>query len=172
MSLDKVAPLIPISFRPDKPKISLKRDTLEAMASRDASRRSGNRTNFKVLRNKVNRLVKRDKIRGVLSHLEKNLGSQQAWIEANTILGRGRGNKLPSCTNNKDPVNTANHQNNFFIEKVDKLVASLPSGCQNDADDEKSPNVKMNLKMKRFSVKNNIKYKKSHLNSNLLQLEM
>merc|ERR1712095_176850 len=42
MSLDKVAPLIPISFRPDKPKISLKRDTLEAMASRDASRRSGN----------------------------------------------------------------------------------------------------------------------------------
>ena len=137
MSLDKVAPLIPISFRPDKPKISLKRDTLEAMASRDASRRSGNRTNFKVLRNKVNRLVKRDKIRGVLSRLKKNPGSQQAWIEANTILGRGRGNKLPSCTNNKDPVNTANHQNNFFIEKVDKLVASLPSGCQNDADDEK-----------------------------------
>jgi hypothetical protein len=68
-ALDKVAPLKPITFRPDKPKISLKKDTLDAMAQRDAVRKSGGNKHrqFKALRNKVNRLVKRDKIMSVLT---------------------------------------------------------------------------------------------------------
>ena len=59
-ALDKVAPLKPITFRPDKPKLSLRQDTLDAMSLRDAARKSGNRSNFKALCNKVTRLVKRD----------------------------------------------------------------------------------------------------------------
>ena len=130
-SLDKVAPLKAITFRPDKPKLSLRRDTLEAMASRDAARKSGSRTKFRTLRNKVNRLLKRDKISGVLNRLKKNPGHKTAWQEANKILGRGRGSQLPNCTNNSDPNDTANHQNKFFVKKVADLVASLPSSSQN-----------------------------------------
>ena len=43
-ALDKVAPLKPITFRPDKPKVSLRQDTLDAMSLRDAARKSGNRS--------------------------------------------------------------------------------------------------------------------------------
>ena len=131
-SLDIVAPLKAISFRPDKPKISLKRDTLEAIASRDCARKHGSRTNFKVLRNKVNRLVKRDKINDVLNRLKRNPGSQAAWQEAKNILGRGKGEKLPDCTNNSDPSKTADHQNEFFVKKVEDLVASLSKPSQKD----------------------------------------
>jgi exonuclease III len=73
-ALDKVAPLKPVTFRPDKPKLSLRQDTLDAMSLRDAARKSGNRSNFKALRNKVTRLVKRDKINSVLTRLKKNPG--------------------------------------------------------------------------------------------------
>ena len=139
-SLDKVAPLKAITFRPDKPKLSLRRDTLEAMASRDAARKSGSRTKFRTLRNKVNRLLKRDKISGVLNRLKKNPGHKSAWQEANKILGRGRGSQLPNCTNNSDPNDTANHQNKFFVKKVADLVASLPSSSQNVSNDEEAVN--------------------------------
>ena len=107
------------------------------MSLRDAARNSGNRSNFKALRNKVNRLVKRDKINGVMNRLKKNPGPKRAWQEAKTILGRGRGAKLPSCTNNSNSADTADHQNEFFIEKVAKLVASLKPG--NDGENEKNP---------------------------------
>ena len=136
-ALDKVAPLKPITFRPDKAKLSLKKDTLDAMSARDAARQSGNRSNFKALRNKVNRLVKRDKINSVLTRLKKNPGPKRVWQEAKNILGRGRGAKLPSCTTNNNPADTADHQNKFFIGKVAGLVASLhPS---NDGASEKNP---------------------------------
>jgi hypothetical protein len=136
-ALDKVAPLKPITFRPDKPKLSLRQDTLDAMFLRDAARKSGNRSNFKALRNKVTRLVKRDKINSVLTRLKKNPGPKRVWQEAKTILGRGRGANLPSSTNNDNPADTADHQNKFFIEKVAGLVASLnPS---NDSASEKTP---------------------------------
>jgi hypothetical protein len=95
------------------------------MSLRDAARKSGNRSNFKALRNKVTRLVKRDKINSVLTRLKKNPGHKSAWKEAKTILGRGRGARLPSCTDNDNPADTADHQNKFFIEKVAGLVASL-----------------------------------------------
>ena len=136
-ALDKVAPLKPITFRPDKPKLSLRQDTLDAMSLRDAARKSGNRSNFKALRNKVTRLVKRDKINSVLTRLKKKPGPKRVWQEAKTILGRGRGANLPSCTNNDNPADTADHQNKFFIEKVAGLVASLnPSS---DSASEETP---------------------------------
>ena len=61
-ALDEVAPVKEIKIRPDKPKISLKRDTLAAMASRDKARKTGNSKQFKLLRNKAIKLIKRDKI--------------------------------------------------------------------------------------------------------------
>ena len=72
-----------------------------------------------------------------MTRLKKNPGAKTAWQEAKTILGRGRGAKLPSCTNNSNSADTADHQNEFFIEKVAKLVASLKP--TNDGENEKNP---------------------------------
>ena len=49
--LDFVAPIKAFKIRPDKPKISLKKDTLAVMASRDIARKEGHRERFKLLRN-------------------------------------------------------------------------------------------------------------------------
>ena len=126
-ALDTVAPLQAIKFRPDKPKINLKRDTLDTMALRDKARKSGNLEQFKLLRNTANKLIKRDKIQGVMKRLQKNPGPQQVWREAKSVLGRGRGMTLPECTTNTDPKETAKHQNDFFINKIARLTASFPS---------------------------------------------
>ena len=100
-TLDKVAPLKPIRFPPDKAQLSLKRDTLKVMALRDAARKSNERGKFKHLRNKANKLVKRDKILSVLKRLNENPGPKQTWQEAKSILGKGPGaNRLPLVTTN------------------------------------------------------------------------
>ena len=86
-ALDAVAPIKAFKIRPDKPKISLKQDTLAAMASRDKARMAGHKEQFKVLRNLATKLVKCDKIKGIMKRLKKNPSSQNVWQEAKTILG-------------------------------------------------------------------------------------
>ena len=125
-ALDTVAPEKAIKIRPDKPKISLRRDTLATMAFRDEARKAGNHECFKRLRNTATKLVKRDKIQGVLRRLKKNPGPQSVWQEAKSVLGHGRGTNLPECTTNTSPNNTAEHQNEFFVNKIARLVDSIP----------------------------------------------
>ena len=116
-ALDKVALLKLIKFRPDKPPLSLKKDTLRVMSLRDAARLSNDRQQFKALRNRANKLIKRDKVLSVHSRLNKNPSPKQVWQEAKNILGKSRGaNKLPNVTTNLDPKDTADHQNRFFID--------------------------------------------------------
>ena len=114
-ALDTVAPPRLIKFRSDKPPLYLNRDTLRIMSLRDAARNSKNQQHFKALRNKANKLVKRDKVLSVLKRLKKNPGPKQIWQEAKTILGKGKGaNKLPDVTTNQNPEDTADTQNKFF----------------------------------------------------------
>ena len=90
-------------------------------------------TFFRILRNRAIKLVKQDKIQGVLKHLKKNPGPQATWQEAKAVLGRGRGTTLPDCTKNDNPNETAEHQNNYFVSKIAKLVASIPR-CDSQTD--------------------------------------
>ena len=86
-------------FRPDKAPLYLKRDTLRIMNLRDKAQKSRNRQQFKDLRNRANKMIKRDKIQSILKRLKKNPGPKQAWQEAKTILGKGKSaNKLPERT--------------------------------------------------------------------------
>ena len=73
-SLDKLAPFKEIKIRKDKPKLSLRKDTLAAMEAQNNARKSGNKDLYKFLRNKVTKMVKRDEIQGVLNRLGKNPG--------------------------------------------------------------------------------------------------
>ena len=83
---------------------------------------------FKKLRNKVNKLVKRDKIQTTLSNLGSNPCPSKAWKLANQYLGKGQSSLLPDCTNNSDPNLTAENQNTYFVSKIDKLVSSVHEG--------------------------------------------
>lgn len=55
-TLDIVAPSKLIKFCPDKPPLSLKKDTLRAMAMKSTARMSKNRSVFKYPRNQANKL--------------------------------------------------------------------------------------------------------------------
>ena len=125
--LDSIAQEKAIKIRPDKPMISLSRDTLAIMAQRDEARKKGNREKFKFLRNTANKLIKRDKIQGILKRLKKNPDHQSAWQEAKTVLGRGRSINLPKCTT----TNPSEQENKYFIDKIARLVASLPQPSEN-----------------------------------------
>ena len=133
-ALDLVAPVKAIKIRPDKPKISLKRDTLDIMSARDKARKSGNHMKFKSLRNMANKLIKRDKIQGVIKRLKEKPGLQNVWQEAKTVLGRGRGVNLPDCTSNTNPNDTAEYQNKFFADKISRLVNSISSASDSIED--------------------------------------
>ena len=88
-ALNLVAPEKAIKIRPDKPKISLRRDTLDIMSARDKARKAGNQIKFKTLRNMSNKLIKCDKIQGVIKRLKEKPVPQSVWQEAKTLLGRG-----------------------------------------------------------------------------------
>ena len=77
-ALDIVAPPKLIRFRPDKAPLYLKKDTLRIMALRDSARMSNNRNQFKVLRNQANKMIKRDKLRSIVTRLKKNPGPKQS----------------------------------------------------------------------------------------------
>ena len=124
-ALNEVAPLKEIKFRPDKPDLSLKRDTLAAMSARDTARKYGSHGSYKYWRNLSKSLVKRDKVQGVISRLKKNPGPQNTWKEAMTLLGRRRTARLPNCTTNPDPSLTADYQNEYFVKKVSDLLSTL-----------------------------------------------
>ena len=59
------------------------------MALRDSARMSNNRNQFKVLRNQANKMIKRDKLRSIMTKLKKNPGPKQSWREAKNLLGKG-----------------------------------------------------------------------------------
>lgn len=73
------------------------------MASRDIARRIGNRDRYKVFRTKVIKLIKRDRIQGVLKRLQKNPGPQCAWQEAKSVLGQGAWRESPGVYHKFQP---------------------------------------------------------------------
>ena len=122
-ALDKVAPPKLIKFRPDKPPLSLKKDTLNIMALRDNARLSNDQQQFRVLRNWANKLIKRDKLVSVHERIKKNPGLKQIWREAKNALGKGSGaNNLPNVTTNHDPKDTAGTKNKFVCFKIFLII--------------------------------------------------
>ena len=85
------------------------------MEARNIARKSGNKNQFRHLRNVVNKLVKRDKIQGTISRLGSNPCSSKAWQEANRYLGKGQSSFLPECMNNADPNHTAEHISKYLL---------------------------------------------------------
>ena len=128
-ALEKAAPL-----KKSNPNVRddlyLRKDTLEAMARRDAAT---SLPLYRSLRNKVTSLVRRDKLQTNLEKLRKAKGDPKVvWKLANQALGKVKCTPLPaSLVMNGSPTqgNTeaASAMNAFYIEKINKLRSKLPS---------------------------------------------
>ena len=138
-ALDLISPLKEMKFRENQPKLNLCKDTLIALDIRNKARKSGNKDLYKRMRNKVTKMVKRDQIQSVMTRLGRNPSQKNAWQEAKLYLGVGRDSALPECTTNNNPKFTAEHQNQYFTDKIEKLVSSIPT--TNNAS--VSPNTSM-----------------------------
>ena len=77
--------------------------------------------------------MKLDQIQGVLNRLCRNPDPKSAWKEANMYFGASRGSALPECTTNSDPKSTSTYQNEYFINKVEKLAKSLPEDISSES---------------------------------------
>ena len=130
--LDKHAPLEQIKVRRDTAPLYLADDTRAAMRARDRARADGNYGRYKVLRNRVVRLVKRDRAQTTHKRLLRasNPGPE-AWKLA-TSLTRPR-RPLPLLAGQQNNQSSANALNHFYIEKVEKLRERMPPPVQRSA---------------------------------------
>ena len=123
-ALDIIAPY-KSSLVKDRPvPLHLKPDTLAAMKERDqAAEPGGDIRKYRALRNKVVRLLKRDKLDSNEKLLEKSaFDPKKVWNLANSTLGKGSCTALP---NTLDGVSgddkLAAHVNEFYVDKIAKL---------------------------------------------------
>jgi hypothetical protein len=129
--LDVVCPTKQIVTKKSNDGLYLSRETREVMASRDST--SGKK--LKVLRNRVVKLVKRDRIQSTLKSLRDRLSDHRLlWQLANRGLGKSPA-ALPSSlvtasgTLTSTQAESATMLNTFYIEKVRKLREKLQVHC-------------------------------------------
>ncbi len=133
-ALDKVAPykMVPAD-KPDRPALFLAQDTLQTMRLRDAAA-SRNSPDYKVHRNKVCRLIRRDRLRSSLSLINQSKSNpRKLWSLARSFMGANTHTNLPSTlilengNEHHDENDQADILNTFFIEKIERIRTSIPA---------------------------------------------
>jgi hypothetical protein len=164
--LDVVCPTKLIVTKKSNSGLYLSRETREVMARRDST--SGKK--LKVLRNRVVKLVKRDRIQSTLKSLCDRPGDHRLlWQLANRGLGKAPAALPPSLmTPSGTPTSTeaesASVLNSFYIKKVMKLREKLEVHCQsqNSPSSPRSPPNSQN-KFFEFKICERVQNKKNHL---------
>ncbi len=106
---------MPLHFKPD---------TLMAMKERDLEAKPvGDRHKYRALRNRVVKLLRRDKLDSNQELLTKyRMDPKKVWLLANSALGRGKGGSLPSSLDGvSGSAKVAVHVNKYYIDKISKL---------------------------------------------------
>ena len=120
--IDRHAPERTFKVRRDTPPLYLTKETREAMRMRDRARQ-GFGGDFKMLRNKCVKLVRRDRMQTAVKKMSQASDQQAAaWRLADSMLKRGNKDKLPLLKNCKSDVESAAKCNEFFLQKVENLV--------------------------------------------------
>ena len=138
-SVDLHAPMKTFIIRKDTPELRLAPDTLRMMSMRDLARAKGPRGKFRVLRNKANKLMKRDKIRTAMKDISQaKCSSSMAWdITKRYLHSRPSLPLLRDCNTN---LESADFCNRYFIDKVDRLRKSIaPTGVSPTSNSTFSP---------------------------------
>ena len=137
-AMDLVVPKKTILVKERSIPLYLSTATLRAMKARDAAAAKGdNHALYRQLRNKANRLVRRDKLASNLDLLRRSrMDPKTVWSIANTATGRAVRGSLPPRLQDGDNVvedrsSLATFANTFFLEKIsrirEKIDAATPS---------------------------------------------
>ena len=105
--------------------VRLKPDTRAAMKMRDKAKREG-REHYKVLRNKVLKLVRRDFVQHNLNRIRQQ-GQKAAWQIVSEVSGKEKGSSLPLPNDCQTDREAATMANNYYIEKVNRLRENVNS---------------------------------------------
>ncbi len=136
-ALDLVAPLRQVQVKDRRAPLYLSQETRCAILARDraaaTAARHGNHAEYRRLRNKAARLVKRDKLASNMDYLEeRGLDSKSIWDLANAVSGRSTRCPLPaelqeenSSRRIKGDAELADCVNKFYIDKIDKIRAKI-----------------------------------------------
>ncbi len=135
-ALDVVAPLELVQVKERRTPLYLSSDTLTLMARRDAAAAGRNHEEYRRLRNKCARLVRRDKLSSNLKHLqEQDFDPKAIWHLANTASGRQQVSTLPTELQDESSNGMvrgddalADFVNKFYVEKIDKIRARIGMG--------------------------------------------
>ncbi len=101
--------------------------TLQAIRDRDVAASSSNHSLYKKLRNKANRLVRKDRLASNLDLLERRRSDPKTiWSIANAATGRAIRGSLPPRLQEGDNVvegesSLASHVNTFYLDKITRI---------------------------------------------------
>ncbi len=119
-ALDKLAPIRQVRIKEGNT-LCLGGDTRAAMRARDVAALT-NTTQYKLLRNKVVRLVRRDKLLTIRKAAARSEGNaKRVWRLANEAVGLKTTSAVP-------PTLTATTLNNFYVDKMLKIHDSITPG--------------------------------------------
>ena len=123
--IDRHAPEKTFKVRRDTPCLYLSLETLEAMRRRDRARQ-GYGGDYRMLRNKCVKLVRRDRMQTAMKKMSESSNRQAAaWRLADSMLKRGNTEKLPLLRGHKSDAECAAACNEFFMHKVENLVQGV-----------------------------------------------
>ena len=120
--IDRHAPEKTFKVRRDTPCLYLTKETREAMKMRDRAR-LGLGGDYRMLRNKCVKLVRRDRMRTAMKKMSNSSNKQAAaWRLADSTLKRGSTERHPLLRNCRSDAESATQCNQFFLQKIEKLV--------------------------------------------------
>ena len=143
-ALDLIAPLQDVKIKERNSPLYLSTDTLSAIKERDRAADRGNHVEYRRLRNKAARMVKRDKMESNMAHLQQQgFDSKAIWNLANTATGRTARTALPAELLDeangsviKGDAHLANCVNEFYITKIDKIRERIRNSMTDSKGEE------------------------------------
>ncbi len=139
-ALDLVSPIRRVLVKERRSPLYLSQETRSAIMERDyAAARHCSHSEYRRLRNRAAKLVRRDKMVSNVDHLEKQgLDSKSIWELANAVSGRSARCPLPAELGEEDSssrirgdAKLANYVNKFYIDKINKIRANIDKGRDN-----------------------------------------
>ena len=116
--IDRHAPVKTFKVRRETPCLYLSKETLEAMKMRDRAR-AGFGGDFRMLRNKCVKLVRRDRMQTAVKKMSEAPNKQAAaWRLADSVLKRGNTEQLPLLKGCQSDAQCANECNKFFLKMM------------------------------------------------------
>ncbi len=149
-ALDWIAPyrMVPVD-KTDRPPLFLSADTLQAMRLRDSAARKHSEQ-YRSLRNKVCRLVQRDRLKSSLKLISQSRNKpRKLWSLARSFRGASTNANLPSsllvdegreCKDDKELASTLN---SFFIDKIANIRNGIPQRDSDGCTSQHGPRVGM-----------------------------